>query len=137
LKDRPIIYLYHRNWLWAYTPRLAGRAQRAGWPAAGHRLEDGDRPLAFDAPMAEFLLKRLATIVPTLVFVSMLIFGLQQLLPGDPAMILAGEDQDPNVIAYLRTKLHLNEPLPLRYCTGSAVCCRATSANRSAPSSRC
>ncbi|HMC17040.1 MAG TPA: ABC transporter substrate-binding protein [Albitalea sp.] len=24
LKDRPIIYLYHRNWLWAYTPRLSG-----------------------------------------------------------------------------------------------------------------
>ena len=24
LKDRPIIYLYHRNWLWAYTPRLTG-----------------------------------------------------------------------------------------------------------------
>ena len=23
-KDRPIIYLYHRNWLWAYTPRLSG-----------------------------------------------------------------------------------------------------------------
>src|SRR5438105_7112512 len=65
--------------------------------------------------MLEFLLKRLAQIVPTLVFVSMLIFGLQQLLPGDPAMILAGEDQDPSVIAYLRTKLHLNEPLPVRY----------------------
>jgi peptide/nickel transport system substrate-binding protein len=24
LKDRPIVYLYHRNWLWAYTPRLGG-----------------------------------------------------------------------------------------------------------------
>jgi peptide/nickel transport system substrate-binding protein len=24
LKDRPVIYLYHRNWLWAYTPRLTG-----------------------------------------------------------------------------------------------------------------
>jgi peptide/nickel transport system substrate-binding protein len=24
LKERPIIYLYHRNWLWAYTPRLSG-----------------------------------------------------------------------------------------------------------------
>jgi peptide/nickel transport system substrate-binding protein len=24
LKERPIIYLYHRNWLWAYTPRLTG-----------------------------------------------------------------------------------------------------------------
>src|SRR5216117_3029357 len=65
--------------------------------------------------MCNYLLHRLATIVPTLVFVSMLIFGLQQLLPGDPAMILAGEDQDPSVIAYLRTKLHLNEPLPVRY----------------------
>ena len=65
--------------------------------------------------MLEFLAKRLATIVPTLVLVSMLIFGLQQLLPGDPAKILAGEEQDPTVVAYLRAKLHLDEPLPVRY----------------------
>jgi peptide/nickel transport system permease protein len=65
--------------------------------------------------MLEFLARRLATIVPTLIFVSVLIFGLQQLLPGDPAKILAGEDQDPGVIAHLRVKLHLDEPLPLRY----------------------
>ncbi len=65
--------------------------------------------------MLEFLVKRLATIIPTLIFVSMLIFGLQQLLPGDPAKVLAGEEQDPTVIAYLRTKLHLDEPLPVRY----------------------
>ena len=65
--------------------------------------------------MGEFLVRRLATIGPTLVFVSMLIFGLQQLLPGDPAVILAGEERDPNVVAYLRAKLHLDEPLPLRY----------------------
>ena len=65
--------------------------------------------------MFEFIAKRLITIIPTLVFVSMLIFGLQQLLPGDPAVILAGEDRDPEVVAYLRAKLHLDEPLPLRY----------------------
>ena len=65
--------------------------------------------------MLEFLIKRIATILPTLVFVSMLVFGLQQLLPGDPAKILAGEDQDPSVVAYLHEKLHLDEPLPLRY----------------------
>ncbi len=65
--------------------------------------------------MLEFLIKRVAQIVPTLIFVSMLIFGLQQLLPGDPAKILAGEEQDPTVIAHLREKLHLDEPLPLRY----------------------
>ena len=65
--------------------------------------------------MLDYLLKRLASIVPTLIFVSMLIFGLQQLLPGDPAMILAGEDQDPGVIAHLREKLNLDKPLPVRY----------------------
>jgi peptide/nickel transport system permease protein len=63
----------------------------------------------------DYLVKRIATLVPTLVLVSMLIFGLQQLLPGDPAMILAGEEQDPQVIAYLHKKLHLDEPLPVRY----------------------
>ncbi len=65
--------------------------------------------------MGEFLVKRLATLLPTLLFVSMLIFGLQQLLPGDPAKILAGEEQDPAVVAHLREKLHLDEPLPVRY----------------------
>jgi peptide/nickel transport system permease protein len=65
--------------------------------------------------MLGFLARRLGTVVPTLVLVSMLIFGLQQLLPGDPAKILAGEEQDPTVIAYLHEKLHLDEPLPVRY----------------------
>ena len=65
--------------------------------------------------MLTFLVRRIATIFPTLVFVSMLIFGLQQLLPGDPAMILAGEERDPSVIAHLRETLHLDKPLPVRY----------------------
>ena len=65
--------------------------------------------------MFEYLLKRLATLIPTLVLVSKLIFGLQQLLPGDPALVLAGEEQDPVVVAHLRKTLHLDEVLPLRY----------------------
>ena len=65
--------------------------------------------------MLNFLVHRLATIIPTLFFVSVLIFGLQQLLPGDPAIALAGEERDPNVIAYLREKFHLDEPFPVRY----------------------
>ena len=65
--------------------------------------------------MTAFLIRRLALIVPTLFFVSVLIFGLQQLLPGDPALAMAGENQDPAVIAFLREKYHLNEPLPVRY----------------------
>ena len=65
--------------------------------------------------MLQYFLKRLAAIIPTVFFVTIIIFGLQQLLPGDPAKILAGEEQDPTVVAYLRAKLHLDEPLPLRY----------------------
>jgi peptide/nickel transport system permease protein len=65
--------------------------------------------------MLAFVVRRVAIIIPTLIFVSILIFGLQQLLPGDPAVVLAGEDRDPNVVAYLHEKLHLDEPLPVRY----------------------
>jgi peptide/nickel transport system permease protein len=62
-----------------------------------------------------FLLKRLGAIIPTLFFVSVIIFGLQQLLPGDPAIAMAGEERDPEVIKFLRGKFHLDEPLPVRY----------------------
>jgi peptide/nickel transport system permease protein len=65
--------------------------------------------------MLAFLARRLASIVPTIFLVSVLIFGLQQLLPGDPALALAGEDADPTVIAHLRAKFHLDEPIPVRY----------------------
>src|ERR1051326_4509130 len=65
--------------------------------------------------MTTFLLRRIALIIPTLFFVSLLIFGLQQLLPGDPATALAGENRDPAVIAFIRQKYPLDEPLPVRY----------------------
>src|ERR1700730_17282567 len=65
--------------------------------------------------MTTFLARRLALVLPTLFFVSLLIFGLQQLLPGDPALALAGEDRDHSVFAYLKKKYHLEEPLPVRY----------------------
>src|SRR5579859_3122538 len=65
--------------------------------------------------MTAFLVRRIALIVPTLFFVSLLIFGLQRLLPGDPALAMAGEDRDPAVVAFLREKYHLDAPLPERY----------------------
>ncbi len=65
--------------------------------------------------MLRYFAKRLAAVIPTIFLVTIIIFCLQQLLPGDPAVILAGEEQDPNVVAYLHQKLHLDEPLPVRY----------------------
>jgi len=65
--------------------------------------------------MLTYIARRILIVIPTLLFVSMIVFGLQQLLPGDPALILAGEDRDPQVIAYLHQKYHLDDPLPVRY----------------------
>src|SRR5215204_2869028 len=59
--------------------------------------------------------KRLVQLVPTLFLVSVLIFSLQQLLPGDPALIMAGEERDPEVIAQIRKQYRLDQPLPVQY----------------------
>jgi peptide/nickel transport system permease protein len=65
--------------------------------------------------MLSFLPRRLLQLVPTLFLVSVLIFGLQQLLPGDPALVMAGEEKDPEVIAQIRAQYHLDRPLPVQY----------------------
>ena len=65
--------------------------------------------------MLAFLTQRLLQIIPTLILVSMLIFGLQQLLPGDPALIMAGEERDPEVLEEIRQQYRLNEPIPVQY----------------------
>src|SRR5262249_3350221 len=66
------------------------------------------------APMLNFLARRIAQLVPTLFFVSVLIFSLQQLLPGDPALVMAGEERDPAVIEQIRKQYRLHQPLPVQ-----------------------
>ncbi len=65
--------------------------------------------------MLTFLGKRLLQLIPTLFFVSVIIFSLQQLLPGDPALVMAGEERDPEVIEQIRRQYHLDQPLPVQY----------------------
>ena len=65
--------------------------------------------------MLTFLGKRLLQLIPTLFFVSVIIFSLQQLLPGDPALIMAGEERDPEVIEQIRKKYRLDQPIPVQY----------------------
>ncbi|HEX2441576.1 MAG TPA: ABC transporter permease [Methylomirabilota bacterium] len=65
--------------------------------------------------MARYILRRLAVLVPTLFFVSVLIFSLQKLLPGDAAIALAGEENDPAAVAAIRARYHLDRPLVVQY----------------------
>jgi len=65
--------------------------------------------------LAALVLRRLASGVPILLGVSLLIFILIALVPGDPAIILAGDNASPEQIAQIRTSLGLDQPLPVRY----------------------
>ena len=63
-----------------------------------------------------WLVRRLGQVAPTLLILSVLIFGLQQLMPGDPALVMAGEERgDPQVLAAIRAELMLDRPLHEQY----------------------
>lgn len=65
--------------------------------------------------MLKLILRRMIVAIPTLILVSMIVFMLQKILPGDPVLTLAGEERDPAVLDYLRDKYRLNDPLPMQY----------------------
>ena len=59
---------------------------------------------------------RLLQVLPTLLLVSILVFSLQQLMPGDQATILAGEERgDPVVLQQIRNELWLDRSIPVQY----------------------
>jgi peptide/nickel transport system permease protein len=66
-------------------------------------------------PLALYIARRVAVLVPTLFFVSVLIFSLQKLLPGDAALALAGEEHDPAAVAAIRARYNLDRPAPVQY----------------------
>jgi peptide/nickel transport system permease protein len=65
--------------------------------------------------MLRFLVHRILIAVPTLLVITVLVFGLQKLLPGDIALALAGDEPDPIAIAAVRERYHLNEPVAVQY----------------------
>ncbi len=70
--------------------------------------------------MQRYLLRRLATAVPTIFGITVLIFIAMRVLPGDPIAQIAGEGQgqytlSPEELASARASLGLDRPLPLQY----------------------
>lgn len=65
--------------------------------------------------MLGYILRRILIAIPTLLLVSVFVFSLQKLLPGDPVLVMAGEERDPEVLAYLREQYRLNDPLIVQY----------------------
>jgi peptide/nickel transport system permease protein len=65
--------------------------------------------------MAAFLLQRLAGLLGVLLGMSLLIFGIIHILPGNVAYAILGEFATNAAVAQLEAKLGLNDPLPLQY----------------------
>ncbi|MCL6653233.1 peptide ABC transporter [Agrobacterium rubi] len=62
-----------------------------------------------------YIAKRLLVAIPTLLIISVFVFSLQKLLPGDPILAMAGEERDPAVIELLREKYRMNDPIVYQY----------------------
>ncbi|VCU62113.1 Putative glutathione transporter, permease component (plasmid) [Tritonibacter mobilis] len=67
--------------------------------------------------MLLFLTRRILIALPTMILISIFVFALQKLLPGDPLLVLAGEERDPAVLELLREKYRLNDPIVVQYFT--------------------
>ncbi|WP_054686330.1 ABC transporter permease [Microbacterium sp. No. 7] len=65
--------------------------------------------------MIALLLRRLLFIVPTLIATSLIVFGLQTLIPGGPAQAIAGEGATPEMVAAIEKRLGLDQPLIVQY----------------------
>lgn len=65
--------------------------------------------------MKKYIVKRLLALIPTLFVVSIAIFSIIHMTPGDPAAMILGDKADAADVAALRESMGLNDPIPVQY----------------------
>ncbi len=65
--------------------------------------------------MTKFIVKRVLTMIPVLLGVSLLVFVILSLAPGDPAVIIAGDYAEESILEQTREELGLNQPLLVQW----------------------
>lgn len=65
--------------------------------------------------MLKFALSRLLSAIPTLFIVSVAVFGLIRLIPGDPASLMLGDVADAETLAAARSAMGLDRPIPVQF----------------------
>jgi peptide/nickel transport system permease protein len=65
--------------------------------------------------MRTYVLQRLLQLVPVLFFLSLIVFSVVRLIPGDPAAMRLGDAATPEAIALLRHEMGLDQPIPVQY----------------------
>src|SRR5436305_3011285 len=74
--------------------------------------------------MGGFLLRKVGAALIVLVLASMLVFAGVRAIPGDPALALGAENRDPAVLAAIRHKYGLDQPLPVQYLNWVSLAAR-------------
>jgi peptide/nickel transport system permease protein len=62
-----------------------------------------------------YIIRRLVLMIPVMFLVTVIVFVLLRLTPGDPVLAYAGEERDPASLAQIRHSLGLDQPLPVQY----------------------
>lgn len=65
--------------------------------------------------VARYIVQRLFYTLPVMLVVSLIVFGILHIAPGDPATMLAGEDARPEDVAAIRANYGLDQPLHIQY----------------------
>ncbi|MED1952830.1 ABC transporter permease [Brevibacillus centrosporus] len=65
--------------------------------------------------MFVYMIRRLLQMIPVLLGVILVVFLIMQMVPGDPAVLLAGEGASAETIANIRTQLGLDQPVMVQY----------------------
>ena len=65
--------------------------------------------------MVKYLIRRILSVIPVLLGVSIVVFLMVHLIPGDPVQHILGEFAAPERVEQLRNQLGLNDPLPVQY----------------------
>src|SRR5215216_1887323 len=65
--------------------------------------------------MGAFIARKLGAALIVVFLASLLVFFGVRAIPGDPALAYAAEDRDPQVLAAIRDRYGLNEPIPVQY----------------------
>ena len=65
--------------------------------------------------MWKYILKRLVMMIPVLIGISIIIFTIISLTPGNPARLILGERATQEAIDQLNEELGYNDPLPVKY----------------------
>ena len=65
--------------------------------------------------MLSFIVKRLLMTIPTLLLVTMIVFAVMRLVPGDPVIMMLGDIKNPELIEKMRQDMGLNDPIFVQY----------------------